>query len=683
MRRSDPTAKQSTPQPVCLKPKVMRLLLGILLGQAAWAGSGEKIALLPGNEEVPFCYAAGDSRSWSLVDGGLPAGARIELRVLSGTDAPEAGPSQNLQLEGLRLSVSREGRLRVESDARSSPSSAAGSLLRLEISLFRDKAPLQSQTLTLQAAAPPRPIMYYSDLADDLIWIFGTGVLGESGQSSEVTVWSERRRQAPSRDESLILSLPNHLYGPYFRRLQCQGIRRLIVWPLSFSLLAPASAFPMQDWGRFKAQAEAIMESPRLRRILAGKSGFYTWAWLRDLIAFHLHPQAARGFADSAQAHGIRLSLSFRPLEPAISKYYEVPVFDVDGSFLWNFLPLASPQVNYHSAELGFASWRELLARMGLGRFSQVETLEIPQASGVEAFLSRFEDRGDNLRIRASHFPPLQLDSLVLQGRPDGPFQLVPYSELQELAGLKQQTLSGFKLQRLPGKGLRISGLKVPHEPRYLLLDNPSGANPLKLPAAGSVILRSSVGTAIGRTQSYWSFTGSGSRERATQVAGIPTDAGHNAVFFASEASAEYLSGASEAELRKAVLVIDRGELYTPEMLDFNLAETRELVVKELSGVLRHPAYSEIYINTRSHSQLAGSFTDGPEGIGPKTQRRYKGRHGEWVHGWEVRRQHLGIDLGYAPRGAAEDGPLLSLASSPSTVERIATWQSGEFHQHC
>ena len=661
----------------------MPLFLGVLLCDFGWAATGEEMALLPGNVAAPFCYASGGIRRWSLVQGSIPPGVRIELRALSEAGLPEGSPSETLQVQGLRLTVSPQGRLQVMSDRIPSRSSAAGSSLRLQVSLFQEKTQLQTQTLILQPAAPSRPIVYYSDLADDLIWIFGTGVLGKPGSSTEVTVWSDRQRPAPPRDEKLQLSFPSALYDPYFRRLQCQGTERLIVWPLPFSLLAPPSAYSDRDWERFEAQARAILESPRLRAILTGKLGFHAWAWLRDLIAFHLDPKAGAGFADSAQAHGIPLSLSFRPLEPAISKYYEVPAFDADGGFLWNFLPLASPQVNYHSRELGFANWREILVLMGLEQFSRVESIEIPLVAKSEAFLSRFQTRGDNLRIRTSHFPPLQPDSLVLQRRPDQRFRLVPYSQIQEQAELRQWTASGFKLHHQPGRGLIISGLTIPQEHRYILLDNPSGSNPLRLPRGASAILRSSAGTVVGRTQSYWSFPGSGRRERATQVAGIPTDAGHNAVFFASEASAEYRSGASGVDLDQAVLVIDRGERYTPEILDFNLGRTRELVVRELASVLRHPAFSEIYINTRSHTQLAGSLTDGPNGIRPKANHDYRGRHGEWVHGWENRRQHLGIDLGYAPRHAARDNRLRALASSSSTVERITTWQSGEFQTNC
>lgn len=84
--------------------------------------------------------------------------------------------------------------------------------------------------------------------------------------------------------------------------------------------------------------------------------------------------------------------------------------------------------------------------------------------------------------------------------------------------------------------------------------------------------------------------------------------------------------------------------------------------------MLAYPAFREIYVNTRSHTQLAGDLGDGDAGIRPKIEYRTRQK--------PVR--HLGIDLGFAPSGAARN-PVLREADSSS----IADWMPGEWTGAC
>jgi amidase len=523
------------------------------------------------------------------------------------------------------------------------------------------------------APQPARPIAYYADFGDDLINIFGAGAGAGAGKDvfhHELRLEDAggRNRSTPNRTPDGRLLFSRAGFDDYFRRLQCQGVRRLIVWLSPYPFVTGASVYDEQDQARYDQQARAIIESRELTEAIARRSGHVEWAWLRDMMSLRADPQAQKDFAESARAHAVKLAVSYRPFEPAASKYYEIPVFAADGQFLWTFFPLASPAVNSRAREIGFANYREVLARMGREKEADVESILLDDVRDVDAFLARFRIHGDNLRVVASDWPPLQSDSLVPVREADGSFRLRAFAEIQTRAEARRYVAKGFTVRRENGGGLRIAGLRIPRGYRYILLENPSTEAPLKLLSRAPARLVARAGNALGRTNVYWSFDESTPERKKTRVAGITRDAGYHTVFFASEAGAEYLKSAgTHVPLDRSTLVVDRGDAYSAETMDFNLPAMRELAVAELRAILAHPAFDEIYVNTRSHTQLAGDMADGVDGIKTKADYAIAKRPG----------RHLGVDLGYAPRGVSEDAALRRVSAASLTTFQHGEWEGG------
>ena len=109
--------------------------------------------------------------------------------------------------------------------------------------------------------------------------------------------------------------------------------------------------------------------------------------------------------------------------------------------------------------------------------------------------------------------------------------------------------------------------------------------------------------------------------------------------------------------------------------MDYNLNAARRLVVSEIRTALAAPGFDEVVINTRSHTQLAGSSGDGELGI--QTIGHYRRRGKNYFH--------LGIDRAFAP---------ISVAKSPSiqqhlkhglnqSISKITAWQPGEWQGTC
>src|SRR6185295_6128759 len=113
-----------------------------------------------------------------------------------------------------------------------------------------------------------------------------------------------------------------------------------------------------EHWQRYAGQARAIIDSRELDEVFARHKGLPNWQWLEFIMALRLNSDAGPMFVRSAAEHGISLTASFEPFESALTKYYEVPTFDADGNYLWGFLPLAMPAVNYAPEEICFAHYR-------------------------------------------------------------------------------------------------------------------------------------------------------------------------------------------------------------------------------------------------------------------------------------------------------------------------------------
>ena len=575
----------------------------------------------------------------------MPEGTGITLTARH--DDELLGEGEVLHFSGFRISINQQDHLQVTSEQASPMMS-----FELEVALSWPDGASESQKLEVRPAPPNRPISYVADFIDDIISIFQTS----NGMGFR--------------------NIEKSAFDQYFRRLQAQGITRLIVWLFPFPFIVDPGNYPVEDWDRYEKQARAILESKELTKAFQEHGKSVSWVWIRKQLELRLMKNFGALLSDSAIDHGISLTVSFRPFEAAVTKFINpVPVFDSDGRFLWNFLPIATPIVNYHPDQACFAHYRTILGEMGLSDFGKIDTIEIPGVQNADAFLKRFLAQRDNLKILASEFAPLREDTFVLRRRQDGSFETLRFREIQPEVEKALHVVTGYNIEPAENDSLRITGLDVPNHCGFILLTNPAEVpEALDLSAREPVRLYSKTGTRLGRKNVWWVLNDSTEQRRKTLVAGISPENGDNTDFFTTERSLEFLrAGPGRLQLIDNILVIDRGAPWSVEMMDFNQAPMRQNVVRELRTVLSYPAFDEIFINTRSHTQLAGYMGDGELGIRP----------GAWYRDKNMNYKHLGIDLAYAPRTVARAARFRKLASDPSTVEQITTNQAGEWNETC
>lgn len=623
-------------------------ILWLLPGMAQGATS----YLAPRNTEVPFPYLVGATRSWPILQHAFPVGARMTF--VARRDGTALAQGNVLTLPGLSVGLDRDQFLTITADV-GTPEAP----FDLEVSLVLPGGDLEAQTLRIQPAPPRRPLSYLADFGDDLIRIFN----GPDGRWRPVT---------------------KDAFDQYFRRCQLQGIDRLILWLSPMPYITDPGNYAEEDWRRYEAQARALNESEAFQAIVSerlkgaerGEWGLHIpWDWIRQLNAWRLMRDFGPLLSRSAEQHGIKLTASFRPFEPALTKYYEIPAFDEDGGYLWGFLPMATPVINYHTSETSFAHYRTILQKMGHEDKGRIGSIAISNVEGAEAFLQRFNASGDNLRIVASNYPPLLEDSLVLQRQADGEFKLVKFSGFVQQADARLQPLSGFTA-RADGSTVRLEGLDVPFEARYLILSNPADApEALEFPTLSPATLFARAGNRIGRENMYWVLDDDPALSPVTRVPGIPESGDQSTEFNATESGYRHLftQGASRTALRGKLLVIDLGAPWSVETMDLNQPLMRANAVKELKTLLDLPAFDELFINTRSHVQLSAYQADGAEGIQPLVSYRENRKY----------YAHLGIDRAYAPVAVAEDPVLRAWAADPAQVEKITTWQPGEWEGTC
>ncbi|NUQ63225.1 MAG: hypothetical protein HUU20_12165 [Pirellulales bacterium] len=589
--------------------------------------------LSPRNLEAPFPYVAGGSREWPILERAVPGGTSIKVVTRDG-DALLDG--EQLASRGLIVAVTADGRLRVAAKA------GANARLRVEVVVSPRNGVAERQTLEVRPAPPDRPISYYADFGDDLIRIFMNST---SGQFSPVTKAG---------------------FDQYFRRLQAHGTRRLIVWLSPFPYIADAKNYAPEDWLRYERQARAILDDEPLSRVLKARTGFASWSWLRALLATRLNPEFGRMLGQSAADHGIRLTVCFRPFEAALTKYYAVPAFDQDGTYLWEFLPLASPTINGRSDQVGWRHYRDVLREIGHADAAELSALELPGVTDGGRFAGR-----SGLRVVASPFPPLADDSFVLVRESSGAFQLRPFATLRDAADAKRVPLDGIRIQPTQ-TGLCVTGVSLPRGCRYLIVSWADDDASPDLSALSPVVLRAKGGNRLGRETTYWV---QGSPTDPSRVAGITADGEYWAEFQASEASQRSVAaGPERLSLAGRQLVVDLGADATVEMIDFNQPLARQNAVREIATVLQQPPFDDILINTRSHVDLPVSLADGDQGTRPV---------GLYWHERRGPRMHLGLDKAYLPRSEASFQLVRELSRQPDGVEQITTWQPDEWRDEC
>lgn len=626
------------------RPVVFTLLLlaGTPVRAAETGDAATRAAMLhERNLEAPFCYRPGGERSWSIAGPGFTAGQRITLTARREQSVLTAG--EQLQVDGLTVRVAPDGRLHVESG-----SATDAVEFTLSIAATAADGTTETQSLTVRPAPPDRPLSYIADFGDDIIVIFG-----QSGN-----------RYRPIEKAG---------FDQYFRRLQAQGITRLIVWLSPFPYIADAADYETEDWQRYAAQARAILDSADLRAGIESRQDFSAWGWLRQLLALRLMPEFGQLLSDSAGEHGIRLAVSFRPFEPALTKYYVVPAFDADGTYLWDFQPLCSPAVNYHVEDVCFAHYREILRRMGHADVGRLATIELPGVPNAAELVARFQRGVRDLELRASRFPPLAAESFVLVRGAGGAFALRPYREISGKSLSRQVRLAEYRLTAGNG-GLRIENVRIPDGHHYVWLTQAAESDAdVSVSTEQPVLLTSAAGTPLGSENVWFALHEIDGAPQPTRVSGIPPDGHYHAEFQATEASIElHHGGPARTTLKDRTLVVDLGPDWSIEMLDFTQPAARAFAVRQLQTVLKYPAFDEIFLNTRSHTQLAGYVGDDGAAVRPIAALRREGRYDY---------HQLGLDEAYAPRDAAADSALLAIAANPGAMTKITQLQPLEWRE--
>lgn len=626
----------------------LQLLLAVVVtttGRLSASEKAQSAQLSSRNGEVPFCYLRGSTRQWPIIQGNLGPDVSFGLSAQQGNDVIASG--ERLAFSGLTISVTSKGRLSIESEKDSD--SAA---FQLSVSLSRSGKLSDQQTLNVRPAPPHRPISYVSDLVDDLIRIFYDSKSG---------------RFRPIEKSG---------FDQYFRRLQAQGIMRLIVWQSPFPFMADPKDHSDKDWSRYKQQTRAILDSEELTAAMRGPK-LQSWKWMRMTMALRLMPEFGEMLAQSAAEHGIKLTASFRPFEPALTKYYEVPAFDAEGRWLWGFLPAAWPAVNYHPEELCFANQRTILKKMGRVAEADPASIELTHVENAKEFAERVQHGKSGLRIVASHFAPIADDSFVLVGGVKGGFALKRYRDIAKHAKRHQLELSDFTVS-IKGDTVRIAGLHVPADYRFLIISRREESDEMPLVTVGHpIIVRSRAGNRIGRVNVYRVLDASDPDAASTRVAGITPDGMYRTTFQAIENSIDRLGAMPDPKrLSQITFVVDLGADWSVEMLDFQRPGTRQIAVTQLNSFLKHPAFDEIFINTRSHCQLAATEADAFETEGGI----------ERLEKYRLKRQpyrHLGIDRASAPISLASNKRMMALTESSETIEQITTWQDDEWEGPC
>ncbi len=585
------------------------------------------------NLEAPFPYVVGGTREWPILERAVPGGTSIKVVAREGDAVLN---DEQLASRGLIVAVTAEGRLRVAAK------SGANASLRVEVVVSPLNGEAERQTLEVRPAPPDRPISYYADFGDDLIRIFMNST---SGQFSPVTKSG---------------------FDQYFRRVQAHGTRRLIVWLSPFPYIADAKNYEPDDWRNYERQARAILNDEALSRVLNARTGFATWSWMRYLLATRLNPEFGRMLGQSAADHGIRLTVCYRPFEAALTKYYEVPTFDQDGTYLWGFLPLASPTINDRADQVGWRHYRDVLREIENADAAELSALELPGVTNGERFVGQA-----GLRVVASPFPPQSDDSFILVRESSGEFRLRPFATLREAADAKRVPLDGTRFEAMP-TGLRVTGVSLPRGCRYLIVSWTGDGEGPDLSSLSPVVLRAKGGNRLGRETTYWV---QGSPTDSSRVAGITANGEYWAEFQASEASQRAVAaGPQRLTLAGRQLVIDLGADSTVEMIDFNQPLARKNAVREIATVLHQPGFDDILLNTRSHVDLPASMADGDQGTRPA---------GLYWHERRGPRLHLGLDKAYLPRSESSLSLVRELALQPDGVEQITTWQPNEWRDEC
>jgi Arc/MetJ-type ribon-helix-helix transcriptional regulator len=315
---------------------------------------------------------------------------------------------------------------------------------------------------------------------------------------------------------------------------------------------------------------------------------------------------------------------------------------------------------------VGFANYRTILEQAGHDQFATVDTIELRGVGRLNELVLRHNAGYKDLRITATAFPSIDPNSLVLIRSADGAFQLDAFSSIETVVEDAKHVLTDYKLVNADGV-LRIEGLKLPSDTQFLQIEAASAFGGLiRFDMDLKFSIRSAADTPLDRVSWYWDWDDS----EATKVAGMLADGKFRSSFDVVQNSVTEALARQQSRQRLATnrLTFDLGAAWSSESVDFNREASLEMVRRQLQSLLDFPSFDEILLNTRSHTQLSGSFADGPLGLQSTYEYRTQG----------VNFDPLGLDRAYAPLSLGD-----SFSESTEGLGELTQWQQGEWAGSC
>ncbi len=602
--------------------------------------------LLYWNTKSPYPYLIGQKRSWPVVISKRSASDRINLVVkFDGKTVAEGNPCS---YEGVEFRVTQDDKLVIETEKNSTPRLFFLDLVHLSKGAIKSK-----QTLRIQPAPPNRPISYMSDMIDDLLFIFYD---------------SSARQFKPIIKEGL-----DH----YFRRLQAQGVKRLIVWQSAFPFSAKPEDFEEPIRSDYVAVRQALMNNPEVIEAMAKEKSLPSWKWLNLIMKLVTTPEFGDRFSQSAIDHGISLTASFRPFESALQKYYTMPVFNEEGSFVRYSHFCSYAPFDNDKKKHGFAHYRMLLKEMGMEDEAKVSTIELQNVEERNQVLKKLKEGSLKINIKISQFPPLDPNSYVLIKLSNGKYDFIKYSHIQEKTLSEQITIPCTKFEPEKNNNIRLLNLDIPVEYRFIhIWVQSSIESPLVLSTDDPVRIAAKAGNSLGKFNNYWVIQNPAKDTAGTRVAPILQNGSFRSQFNTVRNSENHFIKHPETiSLNENILVIDRGDAYTDEMINLQNTETRKIAIKQIQDILAYPAFDEILISTRSHTSLAGSWGDRKLGVRPNLEYRRKK-----VKGY----RQLGLDYGYGPASISRNQDLVqAIKNNPKTIRELTHHVSKDWESTC